>query len=265
MIFLYPYIRFVLRLFWKLTKPTEQTYTTYISKHISKYPKVKSIDETIDCIVNEKKSIARFGDGEFFLALYRSIGFQKKDRKLQLKLIEILKNENDNCIIGLPELRKDRLTTFWKQFWFENLFFLTYLTNNKSTYYNQSISREFNLDQIHTFMKCWENRYVIFITGKGSRFDTNHEIFKNIKNSSTLYSLPKNAWGEYENLKKTVLLEIKGKDNPLVICALGPTATVLAYELSQQGIQCFDIGHINNVYDKIKYGKATPEELPMSK
>jgi glycosyltransferase family protein len=237
----------------------------YISKNISNYPKVKSIDETITCLINENKSIARFGDGEFFLALYRSIGFQKKDRKLQLKLIEVLKNKNEHCIVGLPELRKDRLTTFWKQFWFENLFFLSYLTNKKITYYNQSISREFSLDQMNVFMKCWENRNVIFITGKGSRFDTNHELFKNIKSSSTLYSLPTNAWADYENLKASVIAETLNIEKPLVICALGPTATVLAYELSQKGIQCFDIGHINNVYDKIKYGKATPEKLPMRK
>ena len=114
-------------------------------------------------------------------------------------------------------------------------------------------------------MKCWENRNVIFITGKGSRFDTKHELFKNIKSASTLYSLPTNAWSDYETLKTAVLTEVENKENPLVICALGPTATVLAYELSQQEIQCFDIGHINNVYDKIKYGKATPEELPMTK
>ncbi len=265
MIFLYPYIRFIQRIIWKFTKPNETNYMNYISNKIAIYPKVKSIDETITYLVNEQKSISRFGDGEFFLALYRSIGFQKKDRQLQLKLIEILKNENENCIVGLPELRKDRLTSFWKQFWFENLFFLNYLTNNKSTYYNQSISREFTLDQMNNFMKCWENRNVIFITGKGSRFDTNHELFKNIKSASTLYSLPTNAWTDYENLKSAVLTEAEIKDNPLVICALGPTATVLAYELSQQGIQCFDIGHINNVYDKIKYGKATPEGLPMSK
>lgn len=265
MIYLYPYIRFIQRIIWKLTKPNEASYMRFISKKFNTYPKVKSIDETIACLVNEQKSIARFGDGEFFLALYRSIGFQTKDRTLQNKLIEVLKNENENCIVGLPELRKDRLTFFWKQFWFENIFFLNYLTNKNTTYYNQSISREFNLEQMTEFMKCWENRNVIFITGKGSRFDTKHELFQNIKSAKTLYSLPTNAWADYDNLKTSVLAETQNIEKPLVICALGPTATVLAFELSQQGIQCFDIGHINNVYDKIKYGKATPEELPMSK
>ena len=48
MIFLYPYIRFIQRLFWRLTKPTEDAYLSYISKNISNYPKVKSIDEKID-------------------------------------------------------------------------------------------------------------------------------------------------------------------------------------------------------------------------
>ena len=51
----------------------------------------------------------------------------------------------------------------------------------------------------------------------------------------------------------------------MVIIALGPTATVLAYDLSLKGIQSLDIGHITNVYDRIVYGKDTPEKLAMAK
>ena len=38
-------------------------------------------------------------------------------------------------------------------------------------------------------------------------------------------------------------------DNDLVLLALGPTATVLAYDLAKSGIQALDIGHIDIEYE----------------
>lgn len=242
------------------------TYESFIdSIDSSKHPKVKTIDETINEIVNNKKSIARYGDGEYFLAFYRHIGFQKKDKALQKKLIEILQNKNKYCIVGIPEFRKERLTKFWKQFWFENFYNVKAVLNLNTTYYNQSISREINLSQINQLKKAWENRPVVFVTGKGSRFDVKHEIFNNISSSTSVYGLPKNSWENYSSVYNEVVTISQNLKDPLVIIALGPTATVLAYDLSLLGIQGLDIGHITNVYDKIVYGKEVPEKLAMIK
>ena len=58
-------------------------------------------------------------------------------------------------------------------------------------------------------------------------------------------------------------IEIAKHENPLLLISLGPTATVLAYDLSQSGNLALDIGHITNMYDKLVYGMAKPEELPL--
>jgi len=265
-IHLFPFKRFISRIIWKLKRVNMNTYESFIdSIDSSKHPKVKTIDETIDEIVNNKKSIARYGDGEYFLSFNRSIGFQKKDKVLQRRLIDILKNKNEECIVGIPEFRKGHLTNFWKQFWFENFNNVNSLLDLKTTYYNQSISREINLEQINKLKKAWENRPVVFVTGKGSRFDVNHEIFNNIASSLSVYGLPQNSWEQYTVVYNEVVKACDSLIEPLVIIALGPTATVLAYDLSLKGIQSLDIGHITNVYDRIVYGKDTPEKLAMAK
>ena len=39
-----------------------------------------------------------------------------------------------------------------------------------------------------------------------------------------------------------------------MLCALGMTSTVLAYDLAQIGIQCVDIGHLDIEYEWMKLG-----------
>lgn len=38
-------------------------------------------------------------------------------------------------------------------------------------------------------------------------------------------------------------------ENTLVLISLGPTATVLAYDLAMEGIQALDIGQLDNEYE----------------
>ena len=64
-----------------------------------KYPEVKSINETIDKLLNSNCSIVRFGDGEFNLSLGRSISFQTKNRELSRELQKILKSKNQSEIL----------------------------------------------------------------------------------------------------------------------------------------------------------------------
>ena len=257
--------RFFYRIKWKLSNVNEKTYESFIENiDIAKHSPVKSIDETIEVLINEKKSIARYGDGEYFLCFGRNIGFQQKDKALQKRLIEVLTIENPNCIIGIPEFRKDRLTFFWKQFWFENFNLVTNLLNPNITYFNQSISREINLEQIKHLTQLWQNKHVVFVTGKGSRFNPEHEIFKNVDSYDCVYGQPKNAWQDYKRLLNEIT-EKAGNTETIIILAIGPTATVLAYDLSKiQNMQAIDIGHITNVYDKIVYGAESPEKLPIS-
>jgi len=265
-LFIYMFRRFLKRIIWKFLPKSDEQRLMIVQNKIAQslYPNIASIDDTIDKLLTGKYSIARYGDGEYTLCFDRPIGFQKADRELRNRLREILKSKTENCLIALPECKIENISPFWIRYWFENFDDILTLFRKDVKYYNQSISREFSIEQINLLKQLWANRSVVFVFGKGSRFDCTHEIFSGIKGHSIVYGLPQNAWDEYSKLLNEVKVEIAKHENPLILISLGPTATVLAYDLSKTGVQAIDIGHITNMYDRLVYGKAKPEDLPFS-
>jgi glycosyltransferase family protein len=262
---LYNSKRLLKRIYWKCFPKSDDQCIKVLEGYLSKgqYPKVAGIDETIYKLQSGKYSIARFGDGEYNLCFDRSIAFQKANKMLRARLRQILKTApENNCLIAIPVFRTENLSPFWIRYWYENYSSIITLFRKDVAYYNQSISREFSSEQMSNLQQLWNNRFVIFVFGKGSRFDNRHEIFSDIKGYSIIHGLPVNAWSEYNRLLEETYAEVSKHNSPLVIISLGPTATVLAYDLCQKGYQAIDIGHITNMYDKLKYGKAKPEELP---
>lgn len=65
------------------------------------------------------------------------------------------------------------------------------------------------------------------------------------------------------------IYEIAVDKEYLILLALGPCATVLAYDLSNKGYQALDIGHLPNGYlesigERKKPEKGIPEEMLFS-
>jgi hypothetical protein len=75
----------------------------YFLISISRQPSILSIDETITQIILHKKSISRFGDGEFMLMFSdQHLNFQEINESLSERLKEVLSSKLDNHIIALP-------------------------------------------------------------------------------------------------------------------------------------------------------------------
>ena len=67
--------------------------------------KVKSVDETLDFMLQNPCSVIRFGDGEFILIKGNWIVYQDYDPKLAAELENILRMEsNENRLICLPPM-----------------------------------------------------------------------------------------------------------------------------------------------------------------
>lgn len=68
------------------------------------FPEIRSREETIEKIVTEKRSMARFGDGEFSIMenFYRQ-KFQKLDDKLAKRLEEVVRTDDERILIGLAD------------------------------------------------------------------------------------------------------------------------------------------------------------------
>lgn len=65
-------------------------------------PQILSLEETIRIIVHERKSIARFGDGEFGLMFGDSRWrFQRTDESLALRLRQVVTSDEPGILIGL--------------------------------------------------------------------------------------------------------------------------------------------------------------------
>ena len=108
----------------------------------------------------------------------------------------------------------------------------------------------------------WDGRKVVFVVGKNGRFIFDDRLFGNIKQKEMVYVPATSAYSEYDR----ILGECKKFDSDyLFLIAAGPTAVVLAYDLSHLGYQAIDMGHISNCYLQYLGEAGAPESIPMEK
>ena len=94
--------------------------------------------------------------------------------------------------------------------------------------------------------KLWTNRDILIVEGEQSRLGVGNDLFNNVRSIERIICPSKNAFSQYDKILDLVRKQDKSK---LILIALGPTATVLAYDLSNYGYQAIDIGHIDIEYE----------------
>lgn len=226
------------------------------------FPKVYNSDETVQKIINEKLSVSRFGDGEFHLI--RNIGgvnFQHFDSKLSNRLKEILISDIKGHIVCIPNvfISRKHFTKDSENYWTRELrsSLLSWLWYTKrnikygdtqfTRFYMDLKDKSHTLDYTMCLKKIWNERNLLIVEGAGSRLGVGNDLFANALSIKRIICPNKNAFVKYDKiLKKTI--EFAQKDN-LILIALGPTATVLAYDLHLKGFQSIDIGHIDIEYE----------------
>ena len=242
-----------------------------IKKMAFEYPAVMTTTDTIKYILKNKCSVARFGDGEFNLCCGKDMSFEKAagSEELTKKLIEILKTKsNDKILVCIPEFNSKFNNTkrvsgrlnFWEYYWFRMFKKLQgFLIND--FYGNTNISRNdvFYENKLEFINQIWAGRDVVFVIGENGRFIIKEEFFRDINSYETILVPPMNAYKNYNEIFEQCL---KHDRNKLFLIAAGPTATVLAFDLSKQGYQAIDIGHLPNSYDQYLGKIRAPESLP---
>ena len=221
-------------------------------------------ENTLKEIIKHKKSLARFGDGEYIIIFGGDINYQKYDKNLSRRLLEIInnRNKNRNLLVGinLPYKKKDLENIlevgvkYWINYLSHNKFKLLKIINKKKKYYSATITRFYShLEDksnapkiIKKLRKIWENRNIIIVEGEQSRLGYGNDLFNNTKSIKRILCPVRNAFSVYDKILNAVLKI--SKDN-LILIALGPTAPVLAYDLSQLGYQAVDIGHADIQYE----------------
>lgn len=235
-------------------------YKSNIKRYLSN-PIVKSFDETLDKLVNCKASMSRYGDGEFMLIDNKSIGFQEATPELSQRLKEILNSESENHIIGIPpafnmdlNIYVEPAKEFWTKYLRKNRISIYKLINKTKVYYTTNFTRfyidykdksncEYMINRIKTI---WDNRDVVIIEGNKSRVGVGNDLFNNAKSLRRILCPSENAFEKYAAIYKEAC---KIDNNSLFLIALGPTATVLAYDLYKAGYQAIDFGHLDIEYE----------------
>lgn len=218
--------------------------------------------ESVHAIRDERKSLARYGDGEFRL-MYRNehkLKFHDNSPELMEALKRVLTKPSDDTIIGMPQVF---LGIHWSIVFAETWHFIAPLAATQSRFANSHITRpiffeRYGQDAVDAWRSVWEGRDVAVVTGKGSRFELVPGLFDNLGSVKEIFSTPTNAFLDLDRLVDEI--EASGQD--LVLLSLGPAATVAADMLAARGIQTLDIGHLSSSYENVLMGAALPEHVP---
>ena len=244
-------------------------------KTVYSSPNVFSDEETIKYIVDNKCSIARYGDGELRLMRGIDLEFQKCDKQLSQKLKSVKTTEK--CLVCIPSVfNKDifNLTNitdeeyyYWKKFkkYRGGLWNYYFRKQNPlgdafiSRFYLRKRNKALVGNYVQQLKQIWDKRNIIFVEGAQSRLGVGNDLFDNAKSIKRILCPPTDSFSKYEQIKNSILKNATKDD--LIILALGPTATVLAYELSEQ-LQCLDLGHIDIEYEWFKLGVDKKVAIP---
>lgn len=229
--------------------------------------KVASLEETIKKIKKDNCSISRFGDGEFYIIEGNNIGFQKYNKTLSERLKEVFLSNDSNhfvCVTNALNPKNYKEYTKKQKKWIKNNFKRTIFIRLKyfdyeKLYYNALISRfwipfkDKNRAKkvAESLKKVWQGRDVVIVEGEKTRMGVGNDLLDNTKSVKRILCPAENAFDKYNEILSACL---EMPENSLFLIALGPTATVLSYDLYKNGYQALDIGHIDLEYEWMKMG-----------
>lgn len=234
-------------------------------------PKVKTIDESLDAVATQKASLCRFGDGELNLIAERDINFQKASPLLAKRLGEVLSSQNPNIFIAIPrvlysveEPHRNLSISWLKRSKFMREIIGRYIEQDAQVqYYATEVTLAYAVYDtdfydmevyFRRFQDIWRERDIAIICGDRVFDKINTNIFDCASSVEYIHVPSVNAFESYNAIMDKALKIDKQK---LVIAILGPTATVLAYDLGSMGYQALDLGHIAKAYDWYLKNKTT--------
>ena len=98
---------------------------------------------------------------------------------------------------------------------------------------------------------------MIIVEGEKSRLGVGNDLFDNVKSIKRILGPNVEAFQYYQKIFQAIN---QYPQSYLILLALGPTATVLAYDLAKKGYQAIDIGHVDIEYEwwKMKATQKVP-------
>lgn len=228
-------------------------------------------EEVFEKLANQKMSISRFGDGEISWIYQKSQGYfgQENSKELSDSLKKVLMSNDQEILIAIPNFfennneydrkrkktRNAHLAQYgkkWMKFIDENKVYADSLIT-RVYYGNPNKNHEIIFEK---WKNVWKNKDVIIIEGNETRFGIGNDLLDGAKSIKRIIAPAENAYSKYSQILAAAMKQ--NQDNMFLV-ALGPTATVMSYELAKSGRQAIDIGHLDIEYEwyKIKATKKT--------
>jgi len=211
------------------------------------WPKVIDEDKTLDKIL-EGYSIARYGDGELKLCSGGDCISQVQHPDLKAEMLEILKNKNKDCIVGIPNYVESPKKWFWDKVCTTRRY-MNMLDYN-TPYYSQFITRPDSAPWINRpdfwnkMESLWKDQDVILVAG--SFRSLTKEKMKTMKSVTLVEGSYRDSYVHIDRLEK----EILALPHHRVLLCIGATATCLAARLARKGRHALDMGHIGMFWEK---------------
>lgn len=217
--------------------------------------------ETVDEIVYNKKSLSRFGDGELIWMNGGKLdSFQQYSDEFAEDLRKAFQNKNKNLLIGIPigifdsKYCNIRVKMHWaiiKSEFYSKL--IKFIDFNKK-YSNASITRpyidytnyDYSTEAFKNLKRIWDNKKVVFVEGEKTKLGLGNDLFDNAKEIKRIICPAMNAYEKLDEIEKSIKKNVQKTD--LILTALGPTASILASDMCNEGYQIVDIGHIDIEY-----------------
>ena len=227
-------------------------------------PKIKSADETLDKILQDKCSLSRFGDGEFGVMLGSRIHYQNRSPELAQRLKETITSNTPNLLVALVDTfgsldcHMQPGIDFWRKWMSKKREMVYSYLDMSRVYYNALFSRPYVIfkktnehykncgEYFERIKKIWADRDVVICEGEGTRFGMFDDLLSGAKSISRILCPARSAFDKYNEI--LAAFDDISRDR-LVLIALGPTATVLAYDLCNAGYQAIDIGLLDVDYE----------------
>lgn len=224
-------------------------------------PRVLGPCDTVGKLCADPRSFSRFGDGEFTLMLGESIGFQKYEPKLALRLWEIFCEDNNNLYIGVPYQQfqlPDNFNQWIREFYYTSgswirAFLNKYLIKRQEAYIDTGFNQVYQTyssmnfaDYYEKVRNLFQGRKLAIIAGKDILSKLDYNVFDLAESVEYVDGPAKNAFSCYSEILNNALQLERDR---LICVILGPTSKLLAADLTKAGYMVWDIGHLAKDYD----------------
>lgn len=224
-------------------------------------PHVLDFDETLAFVTEQGGSLSRFGDGEILWILGKiSSNFQKSSPLMSLRLKEVLESNDSRCLICVPAMFGSLTHLRWKdrRFWRWHMLRKRHVWNDLlpqgATFGDSLLTRPYMIyrnrnqagEKFKKLKTIWRDKRILIIEGEKTFFGVGNDLLEGAASIQRVLCPATNAFDCYEEIFAAAKKWGKGKT---ILIALGPTATILSYDLAREGFHAIDIGHLDIEYE----------------